>query len=74
MVKVENMAKKNAESFEKSLQRLEEIVRSLEEGTLSLDDALRLFEEGKVLVDKCLRKLDEAENKLKILTGNGDVS
>ena len=32
--------------FEKSLVRLEEVVRRLESPQLSLDDAMKLFEEG----------------------------
>ena len=36
-------------NFEKSLVRLEEVVRRLESPQLSLDDAMKLFEEGVVL-------------------------
>ncbi len=35
--------------FERSLARLEEVVRRLESPQLSLDDAMKLFEEGVAL-------------------------
>ena len=35
-----------AESFEKSLESLEELVRELEAGDKGLDDSLALFERG----------------------------
>ena len=40
-------------SFEQSMARLEEIVRTLEKGDASLEDALSLFEEGTALVKSC---------------------
>ena len=62
------MEKKN-ESFESSIVRLEEIVRSLEGGNADLDSALALYEEGVGLARNCAKLLDEAEKKIKILNG-----
>ncbi len=42
--------------FERSLARLEEVVRRLESPQLSLDDAMKLFEEGRVEI--LLKKAD----------------
>ena len=53
--------------FEKSMQRLEEIVLSLEGGELPLEDSLKVFEEGMKLVKFCSDKLDEAEQKVTLL-------
>ena len=53
--------------FESSLERLEEIVRRLEEGDLPLDESLRLFEEGVGLTRACAARLDEAERRIEIL-------
>ena len=66
---------KAAKSFEESVGRLEEIVRLLENGTATLDESLKLYEEGIALVRVCNEKLDRAENKIKVLTenGNGEV-
>ena len=54
------MAKKS-QSFEQSMQRLDEIVRQLEQGNVPLEDALKLFQEGTGLVDTCGKLLDKAE-------------
>ena len=53
--------------FEKSMQRLEEIVLSLEGGELPLEDSLKVFEEGMKLVKFCSDKLEEAEQKVTLL-------
>jgi exodeoxyribonuclease VII small subunit len=53
--------------FERSLARLEEVVRRLENANVSLDDALRLFEEGVELTRNCQRQLEDAEGKVEIL-------
>ena len=63
--------------FEHALKRLEDIVKTLEEGKVTLDDAMKLYEEGVDLSKQCLGKLSEAEVKLKRLSkdinGNFDL-
>jgi len=54
-------------NFEKSLDRLEEIVEQLETGEVKLEDAIKVFEEGVVLFKQCAAKLNEAEKKIKQL-------
>ena len=51
-------------TFEQSLQRLDEIVKTLEKGERPLEEALALFEEGTGLIRACGRTLDEAEQKI----------
>lgn len=51
-------------TFEESLQRLEEIVRQMEQGNVSLQESLNLFEEGSKLARQCGSLLDEAELKV----------
>ena len=51
-------------SFEQSIQRLEEIVRHLENGDMPLGDSLGLFEEGTKLIHDCSKMLDDAEQKV----------
>jgi len=58
--------------FEKSLGRLEEVVRRLEYPQLSLDDAMKLFEEGVELSRECQKQLEEAEGKVEILLKKAD--
>ncbi len=55
-------------NFEKSISRLEEVVKLLERGDAPLDDALALFEEGTTLVKTCSKMLDEAEQKVTLLS------
>ena len=58
--------------FEKAMERLEEIVQSLEKGDLQLEDSLKLFEEGIKLSKVCMAKLDEAEKRVDILIKDKD--
>jgi exodeoxyribonuclease VII small subunit len=60
-------------SFEQALQRLEQVVRELEQGDLSLDQALALFQEGVTLSRGCAAQLDQAEVRIeKLLEQNGE--
>lgn len=58
--------------FEKSLARLEEVVKRLESAELSLDEAMRLFEEGVKLSRDCQKQLEEAEGRVEILLKKAD--
>ena len=59
-------------NFEASLEKLETIVESLEEGDLSLDQALKQFEEGIALTRACQQELAEAEQTIKVLSEKSD--
>lgn len=61
------MAKKNEESFEIQVKKLEGIVNALDEGTATLDEMLAMYEEGMKLAASCRQKLEEAEQKLTVL-------
>ena len=57
-------------TFEQQLQRLEEIVASLEKGDVPLAESLSLFEEGTKLIGACSRQLDQAEQQVvKLMKG-----
>ena len=58
--------------FEKSMQRLEEIVEKLEKGNLPLRESLKLFEEGTRLSRLCAKRLEEAEKKVELLVQGAD--
>jgi exodeoxyribonuclease VII small subunit len=58
--------------FEKSLVRLEEVVKRLESTELSLDEAMKLFEEGVKLSRECQKQLEEAEGRVEILLKKAD--
>ena len=55
------------EPFEKNLERLDAIVRQLEDADLPLEKALNLYEEGMKLSEVCQRQLQEAEGRVQIL-------
>ncbi|MBZ5513541.1 MAG: exodeoxyribonuclease VII small subunit [Acidobacteriia bacterium] len=55
------------ESFEKNLERLDAIVRQLEDAELPLEKALQLYEEGMKLSEVCHQQLEEAEGRVEIL-------
>lgn len=56
------------ESFEKNLERLDAIVRQLEDADLPLEKALQLYEEGMNLSQVCHQQLQEAEGRVEVLT------
>ncbi len=58
------------QTYEKSLQRLEEIVKLLEEGGQPLEKTVELFTEGTALISACGKYLDEAEQKITQLLGD----
>ena len=61
------MAKKV--SFEESIGRLEQIVRRLEEGEVPLEESIKLYEEGMKLGNRCRKILDQADLRIKQLSG-----
>ena len=61
------MTKKEKQSIEQNLSKLENILEELENGELELDQAMRKFEEGIKLSRECQQTLEEAEMKIKIL-------
>lgn len=58
------MSKKKL-SFEKSMTRLEQIVRAMERGDVALEESLKLFQEGTELVKNCQKLLDDASLQVK---------
>jgi len=55
------------DSFEKNLERLDAIVRKLEDAELPLERALELYEEGMGLSGICQQQLEAAEGRVEIL-------
>lgn len=54
-------------SFEKAMEKLEEIVKKLETGDLELEEALEKFEQGMKYSKYCLDVLDRTEKKITLL-------
>ena len=51
-------------NYSKAVERLEEIVQSLDRGGIPLDETLKLYEEGAMLLEFCQQELASAEGKL----------
>ena len=60
------------QTFEKSIQQLEEIVQELESGDLPLEKAMQRFEQGIRLSKQCSKMLDETEKKISVLVQKTD--
>lgn len=58
------MSKKKENTFEESLNRLQEISNSLESGDIGLEESIKLYEEGISLAKICYTTLKEAELKV----------
>lgn len=68
------MAEKKSEiDFEKALAELEKLVETMEKGDLTLEESLQHFERGVSLTRACQRALAEAEQKVRILTGDSEA-
>lgn len=59
-------------TFEEKMQRLEEIVRLIDQGNVPLEDSLKLFQEGTALVESCGKLLDEAELQVKKIVADAE--
>ncbi len=65
---------KKPRSFEKALERLEEIAAAMERGDLGLEKMVEAFEEGQKLVKLCSSRLNEVEKKIEMLVKKADGS
>jgi exodeoxyribonuclease VII small subunit len=61
--------KKQTPPIETAMKELETLVESLEQGDLPLEESLHAFERGVTLTRICQQALEEAEQKVKILSG-----
>lgn len=67
---------KNPPTLETAMQRVSEIVASMESGDMPLEKLIESYEEGIGLVKACQEKLDAAEKRIQIIARNarGEVS
>ena len=59
------MSKDKENSFEKNLQKLENIVEKLESGEINLEESVQLYEEGMKIKKICDNKLKDIEMQIK---------
>ena len=58
------MAEKERLSFEEALEKLESIVKQLEDEEITLEDSVKLYEEGVEMSKFCTEILEQAELKI----------
>ena len=59
-------------NFEAQIEKLEVLVAQLENGNLSLEDSIKAYEEGVKIAQACQATLKHAEQKVEILTKQGE--
>ena len=57
-------------SYEEALELLEEIINTLELGEQTLEQSLAFYERGQALARRCSYLLDQAELKVKMVSGD----
>lgn len=68
------MVKEKELNFEENLEKLEELVKDLENGNIPLDDAIEKYKEAMKLAKVCDEKLKNAEEAItKIVTPEGSL-
>ncbi len=58
------------ESYEGMISKLEDTVSSMENGEMTLEKTMENYEAGVALCNKLYKYLNEAEGKIKILSGD----
>ena len=71
---VSDKASDTSPTFEQTLSELEQIVNDMERGDVPLHEALKKFERGVELSRLSQQALTDAEQKVKILTEQGNSS
>jgi exodeoxyribonuclease VII small subunit len=59
-------------NYEEAVRELEAVINALETAQTSLEESLVLYERGKALARRCAALLDQAELRLKTLSGGGE--
>jgi exodeoxyribonuclease VII small subunit len=61
------MSKIKLNTFEQSLQKLDQTVKSMEEDSLPLEDLLKCYETGMILAKECEDSIAAAYKKLEVI-------
>jgi exodeoxyribonuclease VII small subunit len=61
-------------TYEKSLEELDNVLDSLEQGDRDLEETLVLYERGKQLLGHCRDLLDQAQLRVSELTFDGELN
>lgn len=55
-------------TFEEAKEKIEQIIRNMEQGNLPLEESVVQFDEAVKLVNYCQEKLDEYKGKIEAIT------
>ena len=53
--------------YEDAIERLDNLVRQMEDGSLSLEQSLKAYQEGAGLIQQCRAALEAVDDQVKIL-------
>lgn len=70
---MENIKEEQNLSIEESLDKIEDIIRSLEDPDVPLKESLQLYTEGALLVASCKEAIGGIEKEIQILEEQGDA-
>ncbi len=59
-------------NFEERMQRLQDIVSSMERGDIPLNESVTLFKEGMQLSKDCRTELEHARHEIRLITHEGE--
>lgn len=59
-------------SFEQAMDRLEEIVGSMESDRMPLDEMVTAYEEGMVLLQRCRQRIESARQRIESISLRAD--
>lgn len=60
-------------SYKDNLDKLDQIIESLEQGELSVEESMEKYSEGVKITKALLHVLNQAEEKVKIMDGEEEV-
>lgn len=72
MNKEKAVAEKQVRSFERQMQRLQEIVQELERADLALEKNVALYKEGRELARSCKKLLERARHEISLCGEEGE--
>lgn len=62
-----------ASNLEDTFNKLEAVLKEMEQGELTLDESFKKYKEGMELLNKCNTMLDKVEKQIVIIDDNGVV-
>ena len=61
------------QTLDQSFEKLEEMIKKLEQEDISLEESFKLYKEGMKLIKSCNDKIDKVEKEVLKLNENGEL-